>query len=71
MPVWKRARTPPPVHDRSDVAIFRIVRADHIGVDRIFREVRISPERINRRLQKFFDAVQAHDLSGVKIINNS
>jgi hypothetical protein len=41
------------------------------GVDRIYRELRLSPDRISRRLPRSFDAVQAHDFSGVKSINHA
>ena len=44
---------------------------DHMGVDRIFREVRIAPERIDRKLQKFYDAVQQSSFAGVSLVNNS
>lgn len=44
---------------------------DHLGLDRVFREVRLAPERIDRRLQKFFDAVRSSNFETVKAINNS
>jgi hypothetical protein len=44
---------------------------DHSGLDRVFREVRLAPERIDPRLNKFFYAVQAADFDTVSAINNS
>jgi hypothetical protein len=44
---------------------------DHMGVDRIFREMRIAPERIDRRLNKFYKAVQQTSFQGVSLVNNS
>ena len=42
----------------------------HLGVDRIFREIRIAPERIDRKLLKFYKAVNSTSFDTVSTINN-
>jgi hypothetical protein len=44
---------------------------NHLGMERIYREMRLAPERINGKLNKFYRAVQAPDFSTVKLYNNS
>lgn len=41
------------------------------GIDRVFEEIRLDPERIDRKLQKFIRAVQAASFEEVQRINNS
>ena len=43
----------------------------HLGLDRIYREMRLAPQRIDRKLNKFHRAVQAADFNSLKVINNS
>ena len=43
----------------------------HLGLDRIYREMRLAPARIDRKLNKFHRAVQAPDFNTVSLINNS
>ena len=43
---------------------------DDTGLDRIFREIRLDPQRVDRKINKFYQAVQAHSFEDVKAINN-
>jgi hypothetical protein len=43
----------------------------HMGLDRVYREIRLAPVRIDRKLNKFHRAVQAPDSATVTLINNS
>ncbi len=43
---------------------------DDTGMDRIFRELRIEPQRIDRKLNKFAKAVLSKSFEEVKAINN-
>ena len=44
---------------------------DDTGMDRIFRELRLDPQRIDSRLNKFRKAVPAKSFAEVKAINNA
>lgn len=44
---------------------------DHWGLERFYREVRLAPERIDRKLQKFYDGVQQSSFNAVQVVNNS
>ena len=44
---------------------------DNFGIDRVFREVRMAPEPVDRSISKFFSALHANDFAGVSAINNS
>ena len=44
---------------------------DDTGMDRIFRELRLDPQRIDRKLNKFQQAVQSKSFAEVKAINNA
>ncbi|HEY9229194.1 MAG TPA: hypothetical protein VIP11_21260 [Gemmatimonadaceae bacterium] len=43
---------------------------DDTGMDRIFRELRLDPQRIDRKLNKFVNGVRAKSFEEVKAINN-
>lgn len=38
---------------------------DHLGVDRIFREIRVSPQNINSALESFYAGILSHSALGV------
>lgn len=43
---------------------------DDVGMDRIYREIRMDPQRIDRKLNKCYNAVQANSFEDVKALNN-
>jgi hypothetical protein len=43
----------------------------HLGTERIFRELRLAPDQIDHKLNRFYRAIQAPDFNGVELHNNS
>lgn len=43
---------------------------NHLGMDRVYREIRVAPDRIDREINKFRSAVQAANLDAIQVIND-